>query len=149
MRAATVWLAPIGPHSSKSAPKTTKDDVRIYLRDSARTYRNRGYTQEHAVVLVAEFYGLQLRRAQRMIFGSYVKMLDDEIEALRERYKVHLAADVDHLKSLMEASRERLRCLEAGEPIDWPPEYTEYRSSGARRRRPSPTPRVTGGPIEA
>lgn len=116
---------------------------RGYLRCSADDVRNRGYTQERAISLIAQYYVLELRRVKRLIFGQPIRLLSVEITDIVGHFERHLIGQAEYLAARRAIAEDRIARLHAGEHI----EYVREKTANMTTRIPAkhgPRQRLTG-----
>jgi hypothetical protein len=91
-------------------------DARFYMRDAATSMRNRGHTKEHALRLLADLFGLKVRRAVALVRGcDSIRLSDEELRRFKLRYEAHLAEEIEHLSARSAEAHERYSRFMAGE----------------------------------
>lgn len=99
-------------------------------RDKSRllssTMRNRGFTRDAGLRLLAKLFGLKFRRMQALVHSGQVKLVHAELKRFSVVFKHHMREEAAHLEQRAAAVRELLRRIEANEPIDYQAELLKH-----------------------
>lgn len=91
---------------SEAMMQRTQPSPSALLDEMVTDVRNRGYTRASALVQVADWCGLRVRRAKKLVYGEV------EVRSERERRAI-LDGRIRHLQREAELYRERLERVRA------------------------------------
>ena len=87
-------------------------EIARLLDDAVTDIRNRGYTREGALSRAAEWFGVTVGRAKRMVYGEAYSVTEAERAAIRRRYLDHLDEQARYYEAKLDAAKARRRQME-------------------------------------